>query len=237
MRLLIVRHGDPDYERDSLTKKGWREAELLAKRLSKLTVKDFYVSPLGRARDTASLTLKKMNRTAEECQWLREFDVRITRPDRPDAESIAWDWLPQDWTKEERFWQRELWAANEVMHEGTTQGTHDGNGIRIARSAEGGAGAEYDWVVQNLDALLAEHGYVRDGANYRVERANRDTLVFFCHFGLECVLRGADFCDDRLYGRAQKGNRIFPHLWLRGHLASVCRRRGTCVFGAVLRDV
>lgn len=188
MRLLIVRHGDPDYERDSLTKKGWREAELLARRLSKLTVKDFYVSPLGRARDTASLTLKKMNRTAEECQWLREFDVRITRPDRPDAESIAWDWLPQDWTKEERFWQRELWAANEVMQAGTTQGTHDGNGIRIARSAEGGAGAEYDWVVQNLDALLAEHGYVRDGANYRVERANRDTLVFFCHFGLECAL-------------------------------------------------
>ena len=218
MRLLIVRHGDPDYERDSLTKKGWREAELLAKRLSKLTVKDFYVSPLGRARDTASLTLKKMNRTAEECQWLREFDVRITRPDRPDAESIAWDWLPQDWTKEERFWQRELWAANEVMHEGTTQGTHDGNGIRIARSAEGGAGAEYDWVVQNLVALLATEECVAYGA-------------------VASHLRGADFCDDRLYGRAQKGNRIFPHLWLRGHLASVCRRRGTCVFGAVLRDV
>ena len=26
MRLLIVRHGDPDYSIDSLTEKGWKEA-------------------------------------------------------------------------------------------------------------------------------------------------------------------------------------------------------------------
>ena len=32
MRILIVRHGDPDYEKDSLTPKGFREAELLAER-------------------------------------------------------------------------------------------------------------------------------------------------------------------------------------------------------------
>ena len=52
MRLLIVRHGDPDYSIDSLTEKGWKEAEYLSERLSKLDVKDFYVSPLGRAKDT-----------------------------------------------------------------------------------------------------------------------------------------------------------------------------------------
>ena len=79
MRLLIVRHGDPDYSIDSLTEKGWKEAEYLSERLSKLDVKDFYVSPLGRAKDTASFTLKKMNRTAVECDWLREFDVLIAR--------------------------------------------------------------------------------------------------------------------------------------------------------------
>ena len=33
MRLLIVRHGDPDYEKDTLTEKGHREASLLAKKL------------------------------------------------------------------------------------------------------------------------------------------------------------------------------------------------------------
>ena len=29
MKILIIRHGDPDYSIDSLTEKGWREAELL----------------------------------------------------------------------------------------------------------------------------------------------------------------------------------------------------------------
>ena len=46
----------------------------------------------------------------------------------------------------------------------------------------------YRYVIESFDALLAQHGYVRDGEYYRVEKANRDTLVFFCHFGLECVL-------------------------------------------------
>ena len=29
---------------------------------------------------------------------------------------------------------------------------------------------------------------MREGHYYRVEKPNEDTLVFFCHFGLECVL-------------------------------------------------
>ena len=89
MKLLIVRHGDPDYTIDSLTEKGWKEAEYLSEKLSKLDIKDFYVSPLGRAKDTASLTLKKMNRTATECDWLREFDVLIDRPDVTDRKLFS----------------------------------------------------------------------------------------------------------------------------------------------------
>ena len=53
MKILIVRHADPDYSIDSLTKTGWREAELLSQRLTKLDVTAFYQSPLGRAQDTA----------------------------------------------------------------------------------------------------------------------------------------------------------------------------------------
>ena len=51
MRILLVRHAEPDYARDSLTPKGRREAELLSQRLCRLNVKAFYVSPLGRAQD------------------------------------------------------------------------------------------------------------------------------------------------------------------------------------------
>ena len=82
MKLLIIRHGDPNYDIDSLTPKGWKEVEYLSERIARLDIRDFYVSPYGRAKDTASLTLKKMGRTATECEWLREFTPKIVRPDR-----------------------------------------------------------------------------------------------------------------------------------------------------------
>lgn len=84
MKLLMIRHGDPNYEIDSLTEKGWREAELLAERMEKTEVQEYFVSPLGRAKDTASCTLKRTGRTAVECAWLREFDAPIYRPHRPE---------------------------------------------------------------------------------------------------------------------------------------------------------
>ena len=59
MKLLFIRHGDPDYTIDSLTEKGWKEAEFLSEKIAALDVRDFYVSPLGRAKDTASCTLRK----------------------------------------------------------------------------------------------------------------------------------------------------------------------------------
>ncbi len=97
MKLLMIRHADPDYTIDSLTPVGWQEAELLSERLTKENIKSFYVSPLGRAKDTASLTLKKLGQEAKEEPWLREFAPQIRRPDRPERFSICWDWLPQDW--------------------------------------------------------------------------------------------------------------------------------------------
>ena len=169
MKLLIVRHGDPDYEIDSLTEKGWKEAEYLSERLSRLNVKEFYVSPLGRAKDTASLTLKKMDRKAIECDWLREFDARIYRPDISDKKMIVWDWLPQDWMADERFFHYDQWYLNERLQEGHVK-------------------EAYDQVTVQFDALLKSHGYVREGHYYRVEKPNNDTFVFFCHFGLGCVL-------------------------------------------------
>lgn len=169
MKLLLIRHGDPDYEKDSLTEKGWREARYLSERISKMNVKEFYVSPLGRAKDTASFTLEKMGRQAVECEWLREFACRIWRPDTPDEKSIAWDWLPQDWTRDGRFYDRDRWTEPEAFRQGGVQ-------------------EEYQWVAENFDRLLAEHGYERQGDFYRVKKPNEDTLVFFCHFGLTCVL-------------------------------------------------
>ena len=45
MELLIIRHGDPDYTIDSLTEKGWKEAEYLSEKLVKWTFRMLCISP------------------------------------------------------------------------------------------------------------------------------------------------------------------------------------------------
>lgn len=169
MKILIIRHGDPDYSIDSLTEKGWREAGFLAEKLKNVPIDAVYVSPLGRAKDTASLTLKEIGKDAVECAWLREFDTHIDRPDVSDRKMIAWDWLPSDWTAQEEYFSYDHWLDTKVMKDGNVR-------------------QEYDWVIDGLDELLKKHGYERDGHCYKAVKANNDTIALFCHFGVECVL-------------------------------------------------
>ena len=168
MKLLIIRHGDPDYQNDSLTEKGWREAELLADRIEKLDIAAFYVSPLGRARDTASVTLKRMNRTAETLDWLREFPVHMY-DECIGRERVLWDWLPACWTAEHAHYDMDRWMETPLMRELDVR-------------------SQYESVCNQLDALIASYGYVREENLYRAEQPNRDTVALFSHFGLECVL-------------------------------------------------
>lgn len=168
MKLIFIRHADPDYAIDSLTQKGWKEAELLADRISKLDVKEFYVSPLGRARDTANVVLKKMNRSAQILPWLREFEVY---DEELGKERICWDMLPQDWTKIKEHYDKDLW--------------HTAPTIKNTKASE-----EANKVFQELDKLLEKHGYIREGNIYRAVNPNTDTLVFFCHFGVKCLILG-----------------------------------------------
>lgn len=168
MKLMIIRHGDPDYSIDSLTEQGWREARLLADRMEKVDVAAFYVSPLGRAQDTAAPTLERMGRTAETLDWLREFSPRMM-DEELGRERCVWDWLPQKWTEVSAFYEKDNWLHTPVME-------------------QAGVPAEYQWVCDGLDSLLASHGYVRHGNIYAAVRPNRDTIVLFCHFGVECVL-------------------------------------------------
>lgn len=170
MKLIIIRHGDPDYSIDSLTEKGWREAEMLSDRIAEMDVKAFYVSPLGRAKDTASLTLKKMNREAKELPWLREFHAPIM-DDTTGKERIPWDWLPADWTKVNEYYDKNLWHTSPVMQAGHV----------IDEAMR---------VYSGLDEILKEHGYERDGQLYRAVEPNNDTIILFCHFGVECIMLG-----------------------------------------------
>lgn len=168
MRLLIIRHGDPDYRIDSLTEKGKREVQLLKDRLSKLDVKAVYCSPLGRARDTAEPTLKALGKTAEICGWLEEFSGYIIDP-KTGERRIPWDLKPYFWTKEPLFFDKDKWIDVPLMQTGDIK-------------------EKYRAVCDGIDGLLEKHGYVREGNMYRAERENRDTVLLFCHFGVECVM-------------------------------------------------
>lgn len=169
MRLLLIRHADPDYAIDNLTETGKREAQLLAERIAPMPVKDFFVSPLGRAKATAAPTLEKAGRQAKELAWLQEFSIPIRRPDVEGMSRIPWDWLPADWLADTRLRSAEHWRESEIL-------------------LEAHVGEEYDKVTAAFDRLLAAYGYERDGLTYRVRRPNQDTLVFFTHLGLGCVL-------------------------------------------------
>ena len=117
MKLIIVRHGDPDYEHDALTDTGKIEAQLTAERLKAHPgIAAFYVSPLGRAQATAQYTLDALGREAETLPWLREFHAPILHPDTGDVR-VPWDWLPGCWTTEPAFYDKDKWAQTEIMRE------------------------------------------------------------------------------------------------------------------------
>ena len=168
MKLLLIRHGDPDYLNDGLTPAGRREAELLAERIAPMEITQYYVSPLGRAKETAAPTLAKAGREAIEYDWLQEFSIPVARPDLDRLSHVPWDWLPEHWLPDPRFLSNEQWRDNEIFR-------------------DAGVGEAYDRVVTAFDRLLAEHGYEREGLHYRVRRANTETLAFFCHLGVSCV--------------------------------------------------
>lgn len=171
MRIIIARHGDPDYEHDSLTQKGDVEATYLADELSKLPVKRIYSSPLGRAKRTATFTAQRLGMELDVRSWLQEFPGQCAKPNMGGKIEYCWDWLPQDWTAEPLFYDKDRWVDAPAF---------EGTNIR----------EEWNKVREGMDALLAENGYVRDGLVYKAEKPNNDTILIFCHLGVEAVMVG-----------------------------------------------
>ena len=183
MRLLFIRHGDPDYVHDTLTEKGHREAALLAERAEALQLGKCFVSPLGRAQATAGYSMKKLGRTAKTLGWLQEFPARIDlnrapqlldafpnarKEDGKYAPHIVSDIMPSYWGEFSDCMDPARWRECEISRNSDT--------VEI-----------YDYVTGEFDKLLAEHGYIRDGRCYKVEKESTETLTFFCHFGITCV--------------------------------------------------
>lgn len=175
MRLIFIRHGDPDYVNDTLTEKGWREARLLSERVKSWDIDAIYLSPLGRAQDTASFSLKELGMQGITLDWLREFWYPVTDP-VTGRFGVPWDFMPEFFTKEELLYDKDHWFEHPIL---ASNETLKANALAV---------------FQKFDELLASYGYVRDGGLYRVntqKKAESDTtIVFFCHLGVSLLLLG-----------------------------------------------
>lgn len=171
MKLIFIRHGDPDYTIDSLTEKGVREAKLLANRVSGWDVNEFYCSPLGRAKKTASYSLEKMNRSATTYEWLKEFYYPVTDP-TTGIVHVPWDLMPQYWTTVPKYYDVNHWYESDLYQKTPEIAT------------------AYKEICVGIDEIIKKHGYERYQNYYKVKQHSEDTIVIFCHLGVTCVMLG-----------------------------------------------
>ena len=171
MRILLIRHAEPDYTVDSLTPKGRVEAELLSRRMVKYDVRDFYVSPLGRAKDTAAYTLEKLGREAETLPWLREFRGSYPDPETGERRIVAWDVKPRIWTAFPGVTQIDTWCDTPAF-------------------AGGDVKEIWQETTAGVDELLGRYGYVKDGPVWKCENNGDFTIALFCHFGISMAILG-----------------------------------------------
>ena len=73
MRILFIRHGEPDYAKDDLTDTGVRQAELLAQRLKNEGIEEIWSSPLGRAKRTALISSEVLGLPVKTLECMREI--------------------------------------------------------------------------------------------------------------------------------------------------------------------
>lgn len=171
MRIFIIRHGDPDYEHDSLTEKGWREAKLLSLRLKNEHIDKIYCSPLGRAQDTAKPTLEATGMDFEVLDWLREFPLGVQTPYSDGKNICPWNLKPQYWTREELLFDNNHWIEHPMY-------------------APTGCADTYGRVRGGWNELLSSFGYRRDGQIYHFDAQTKQdvTVALFCHLGLGLAL-------------------------------------------------
>jgi probable phosphoglycerate mutase len=162
VKIYIIRHADPDYSIDSLTPKGWREAELLSDRVVKLSIDDFYCSPLGRAKDTAKPSLEKLRKEAEILDWLQEFEGRLISPYTGNTR-VSWDVPPSEWCNQMQYYTLNEWDKPDWIAQST-------------------ASKSYIEVTNGIDELLLKYGWKRDGMIYH--GGEDKTIALFCHFAL-----------------------------------------------------
>jgi len=162
MRFYLARHSDPDSERDALTGQGEREADALAERLAAERISHLYCSVTGRSLATAERIAARTGVAVIRERWLIEpGHLSVRQGGRTYA---MWDTFG------------ETVRARTPLPEGDAW-------FRVPPFDAPEVSAMWAAFRKDCDALTAAHGYVRDGARYRIERASDDRIALISHNG------------------------------------------------------
>ncbi len=164
MELYIIRHADPDYENDTITPFGEKEALQLASRMKVLNLDEIFTSPMGRARKTASYTCKALGKSYTVEPWAHEVDLHITLP---ESERLAW--ISELGAHIMR--SSKNIALGDQWHESDDFAGFSGQDVA-------------SYVATESDQFLARLGYKREQDFYRVTAENKHRVALFCHGGL-----------------------------------------------------
>ncbi|MCR4727689.1 MAG: histidine phosphatase family protein [Lachnospiraceae bacterium] len=169
MRIVLVRHGEPNYEKDCLTELGKKHAKVAAQRLLEEGIDEIYSSPLGRARETAQ--------AFSEASGIK--DVKIL-----------------DFMREIRFGK--FGALYESGNPWEVAYKMAQRGIDLQRVdwrdypefRDNAAVVDIDNIFVKADEWLKELGYEREGSVYRCKRADdsEHTVALFSHGGSSTAL-------------------------------------------------
>ena len=163
MLLYIVRHGHPDYATDSLTERGWLQAEAVGKRLAATGIDQVYASPMGRARQTAEPTCRLLDLPCHIEPWAHEVqDERLTEEPYGKPTSV---------TMVQNTYYRENGGIDLPYDRAYEAVGFRSSGMKdaVAYIEEGGRD------------FLERLGYKEENGVYRILRANEDRVALFCH--------------------------------------------------------
>ncbi|MCR4580645.1 MAG: histidine phosphatase family protein [Treponema sp.] len=170
MRLILVRHGDPNYELDCLTELGHRQAEIAAQRLLNEGIEEIYSSPMGRARQTAQPFSQASGiKNIQILDFMKEIRY-----------GLADDLYNPDYSP---------WiAVDRIAAEGVDLQSPDWRNFPAFK--DNTATIDIDLVQANADKWLESLGYKREGLYYKNIRKDdkQFTAVLFSHGGSSTAL-------------------------------------------------
>lgn len=161
LRILLIRHADPDYPNNTITPAGHREAKALSVRLARLGLDRIFSSPLGRAVDTMRYTAEAVGLQPTILPWTAELGwTNVTQ--EKYGHSTGWD--VHGHVIHQQEYSRDTWHDTPPF---------DNDDLR----------AGFSLLRKESDAFLDGLGYRRTAAAYEVIDGNREKVALFCHGG------------------------------------------------------